>query len=49
MLFRRVSIPAICELFATVLESVALLYLIPSVGKIFSRSIPIFAAILAVL
>jgi hypothetical protein len=46
MLFRRVSIPAICDLLATLSRNVALLYLIPSVWQIFSRSIPIFTIVL---
>jgi drug/metabolite transporter (DMT)-like permease len=49
MLFRRVGIPAICDLLATVFESVALLNLIPSVWQMFSRSIIIFLAMLPVL
>jgi hypothetical protein len=48
-LLRLVAIPALCDLSATVLQNIALLYLIPSVWQMFRGSILLFTAILAIL
>jgi hypothetical protein len=46
-LYRLVAIPALCDLSATVLQSIALLYLIPSVWQMFRGSILLFTALFA--
>ena len=47
-LFRIVSIPALCDLFATVLQNIALLYLPPSVWQMTRGSILLFTALFAI-
>lgn len=47
-LFRNVAIPALCDLIATLLQNIALLYLPPSVWQMFRGSILIFTAIFAI-
>jgi drug/metabolite transporter (DMT)-like permease len=47
-LFRLVAIPACCDLTASILQSVALLYLVPSVWQIFRGSILLFTALFAI-
>jgi hypothetical protein len=47
-LFRLVAIPACCDMTATILQDVALLYLIPSVWQIFRGSILLFTALFAI-
>ena len=47
-LFRLVSIPALCDLTATVLQNVALLYLSPSVWQMTRGSILLFTALFAI-
>lgn len=47
-LFRVASIPALCDLFATVLQNIAILYLAPSIWQMMRGTILFFTAILAI-
>ncbi|KAH0795993.1 putative integral membrane protein [Histomonas meleagridis] len=47
-LFRVVSIPALCDLFATVLQNIAFLYLTPSIWQMMRGSILLFTALFAI-
>ena len=47
-LFRLVSIPALCDLTATVLQNVAFLYLKPSIWQMMRGSILLFTALFAI-
>ena len=47
-LFRNVAIPGLCDLFATVLQNIAFLYLAPSVWQMFRGSILLFTALFAI-
>jgi len=47
-LFRLVSIPALCDLLATLLQNIALLYLPPSVWQMTRGSILLFTALFAI-
>jgi drug/metabolite transporter (DMT)-like permease len=46
-LYRLVAIPALCDLSATILQNIALLYLVPSIWQMFRGSILLFTALLA--
>lgn len=47
-LFRLVSIPAMCDLLATVLQNIAFLYLKPSIWQMMRGSILLFTALFAI-
>lgn len=47
-LFRVVSIPALCDMFATYLQNIGLLYLPPSVWQMTRGSILLFTALIAI-
>ncbi|OHT12940.1 hypothetical protein TRFO_16984 [Tritrichomonas foetus] len=47
-LFRLVSIPALCDLTATVLQNIAFLYLKPSIWQMMRGSILLFTALFAI-